>query len=97
LAFIQLINGTYFKAIGCLVLYAVCAFIRELIEPRLIGGKVGIWPVAILLAVYAGIQLFGLMGIVKGPISLVIICETYRYLRENRAECQTACAETETG
>lgn len=84
LALIQLLNGFYFKAAVCLAVYAACAFIRELVEPRLLGGKAGIWPVCILLAVYAGIQLFGVMGIIKGPIGLVIVCETYRYLKENR-------------
>lgn len=92
---IQLFNGAYVKAAVCLILYAACAFVREFIEPRLIGAKVGIWPVGILLAVYTGVKLFGLMGIVKGPLSLVIICEVYRYLKENRKECQTACAGTE--
>lgn len=86
LALIQLLNGSYFKSVVCMLLYAACAFTREMIEPKLIGGRVGIWPVCILLAVYAGIKLFGLMGIVKGPISLVIIFETYRYLKENRNE-----------
>jgi sporulation integral membrane protein YtvI len=96
LTLILIFEGAYFKAVACLILYAACAFLRELLAPRLIGGKVGIWPVCILLAVYVGINLFGLLGIVKGPISLVIICETYRYLKENRGEtCQTACAETE--
>ena len=37
----------------------------------------GVYPVAILIAVYAGLKLFGLWGIVKGPIGLVLIMQIY--------------------
>lgn len=80
LALLRLIEGSWGKALVCLLLYAVCAFLREFLEPKLIGNKVGIWPVGILFAVFAGLKLFGLWGIIKGPISLVIICETCKYL-----------------
>ena len=46
---------------------------REFLEPKLIGKKVGIYPIAILLSVYAGVKLFGLGGILKGPLGLVMI------------------------
>lgn len=88
LAFCMLINGKVKQAVICLVLYAVCALTREFLEPKLIGNKVGVWPVGILFAVFGGIKLFGIAGIVKGPLSLVIICEICRYLwkREEKQE-----------
>lgn len=79
-AFFQLIAGKYWQAVVIVCLYGVCVLIREFLEPKLIGNKVGIWPVGILFAVFAGVQLFGLSGIIKGPIALVIIWETCRYL-----------------
>ena len=80
LAIVMLLQGSYFKAIVCLCLYGVCALMREFLEPKLIGDKVGVWPVGILLAVFAGIKLFGIAGIIKGPLALVIICEICKYL-----------------
>ncbi|MBR5798897.1 MAG: AI-2E family transporter [Lachnospiraceae bacterium] len=79
----QLIGGNYWQAVVVLVLYAGCVLIREFLEPKLIGNKVGIWPVGILFAVFAGVQLFGVAGIIKGPLGLVVICETCRYLFGN--------------
>ena len=64
------------------MLYGVCALLREFLEPKLIGNKIGIWPVAILFSVFAGIRLFGVAGVIKGPLGLVIIWETCRYLFE---------------
>ncbi len=88
LAFCMLINGKVKQAVICFVLYAVCALTREFLEPKLIGNKIGVWPVGILFAVFGGIKLFGIAGIVKGPLSLVIICEICRYLwkREEKQE-----------
>lgn len=80
LALFQFLKGNYVAAVIVLCLYGGCALLRELLEPKLIGNKVGIWPVGILLAVFAGMRLFGIPGIIKGPISFVIIYETGRYL-----------------
>lgn len=80
LALYQLIKGCYLQAFLCFGLYAACALIREFLEPKLIGDRVGVWPVGILFSVFAGLHLFGVWGIIKGPLSLVIICETCKYL-----------------
>lgn len=80
LAVCQFLGGSYGRSVLILALYGVCALLREFLEPKLIGDKVGIWPVGILLGVFAGVQLFGIFGIIKGPLGLVIICETCRYL-----------------
>lgn len=84
----HIINGWYVQAVVCLLLYAGCAIIREMLEPKLIGDKVGIFPIAILLAVYAGLKLFGVWGIIKGPLGLVIICQVYNGWKE-RTEAVT--------
>lgn len=84
LSIFQALGGYYGKAFLCLGLYLVCALLREFLEPKLIDDKVGILPIGILLSVYAGIRLFGIVGIIKGPLALVIICETYRYLRQTQ-------------
>jgi len=84
LALFQLLKANYIHAAIIFLLYGGCALIREFLEPKLIGNKVGIWPVGILFAVFVGIQLFGVFGIIKGPIGFVIICETCRYLFEKK-------------
>lgn len=86
LALYMLINDSIWKALLCLGLYGICALIREFLEPKLIGESMGVWPVGILFAVFAGIRLFGVWGIIKGPLALVIICETCKYLWKQQAE-----------
>lgn len=97
LAIWQLLSGYYWKALFCVLLYIACAILREFMEPKLIGEKVGVYPIAILIAVYAGIQLFGIWGIVKGPVGLVIIKQVYEaYCRHVDLKNQMDYDEKET-
>lgn len=77
LALVQLLNGYYGKAIVCILLYVAAIFLRETLEPRLIGKRMGISPVAVIVSLYAGIRLFGVWGIIKGPLGFIIIYEAY--------------------
>lgn len=74
----QLLNGEYVRMIVCLILYGICIVTRELLEPKLIGKRIGIAPVFMLLAVYAGVKLFGVGGIIKGPLSLIVLYEIWK-------------------
>ncbi len=75
LAVWQLLNGAYVRMAVCLALYGICVLTREFLEPRLIGNKMGLSPVWILFSIYAGMKLFGVGGIVKGPLALIVISE----------------------
>lgn len=76
----QLFYEKYGRAAACFLLYVACIVIREVLEPKLIGQRVGVSPIAILVSLYAGIRLFGVWGIVAGPLGFVIIYQTYQSL-----------------
>ncbi len=80
------LTGHVVKAVLTLVLYGACALIRELLEPRLIGKKVGIMPIILFASVFVGMQVFGTIGIIKGPLSVVIISEIQKVIlaKENK-------------
>lgn len=80
----QIFYGHYGRAVVCILLYVACIFVRELLEPRLIGRQVGVSPIAILLSLYVGIKLFGMWGILAGPLGFVMIRETYGSLERRR-------------
>lgn len=84
LALYQFFGGNYVRAAVCLLVYVVCIFIRELLEPKLIGKRVGISPIAILLAIYAGIKLFGLWGIIGGPLGFILIYQAFLSLESSK-------------
>ena len=79
-AFWQLVNGRFGAAILCVVIYVACMGAREFLEPKLMGSKTGISPVFMLLSVYAGVKLFGISGIIKGPLAMVVLLEIWKCL-----------------
>lgn len=85
LAIQQLFCGQYVRALMCVITYVVCIFVRELLEPKLIGKRVGVSPIAILLSLYAGIKLFGVWGIIGGPLGFIIIYHAYLSLERRRS------------
>ncbi|MCM1063367.1 MAG: AI-2E family transporter [Eubacterium sp.] len=80
----QIFYGQYGRAVACLLLYLACIFLREILEPRLIGRRVGVPAIAILLSIYAGIKLFGIWGIVGGPLGFIMIQQSYLSLERRR-------------
>lgn len=86
LAVWELLNGRYVQMAVCIVLYGGCVLVRELAEPKLIGKRLGIAPALMLLAVYAGIRLFGVSGILKGPLALIVIYEILKTGFDERRE-----------
>jgi len=72
------IRGKAFAGAVLLTLFGVCQFLREYLEPKLLGGKMGIRPVQSLMAIYIGYELFGVLGLFLGPFGLVLIKSIWR-------------------
>ena len=72
-AVLSVIGGRYYDAAIVTTLFCVVTFLREILEPRLIGKEVGIKPLYLIISVYAGIELFGIGGVILGPVSLTIL------------------------
>lgn len=59
--------------IGLLVIYGVITVIRQVIEPKIVSSNVDVHPVITLMSMYIGIQIFGVLGILILPITVVIV------------------------
>ena len=56
--------------------------IDNVLKPKIIGDKAGVHPVVILLGVLGGITVFGLVGLIIGPVILAILVMFLEILRE---------------
>jgi len=81
-AIISFIRGRAFTGAILLTLYGVCQFMREYLEPKLLGDKMGIRPVQSLMAIYIGYELFGILGLFLGPFGLVLVKSLWRVSSE---------------
>ena len=60
-------------AIGMLVLYLIIIFIRNTLEPKLVGQQIGLHPLATLIFMYLGLRFLGLLGMFLFPVTLAVI------------------------
>ncbi|MGF9713703.1 sporulation integral membrane protein YtvI [Paenibacillus naphthalenovorans] len=58
--------------IGLLILLIVIVIFRRMIEPKIIGDAIGINALAALVSMYAGFQLIGVVGLVLGPVMVIV-------------------------
>jgi len=79
---IMLFNGKLYAAAILITTYLFCQIIRQLLEPKLIGDRIGIKPIFTLMAMYVGINLFSFAGFFLGPIGLVIIITIINVIKE---------------
>ena len=70
-------TGDLFMGIGLLILYGSTVTVRQIAEPKVLSSSMKLNPLAILVSLFAGLQLFGLIGLIIGPISLVLIISLY--------------------
>lgn len=77
-ALIFLLDGNTYAAGICVGLDIVTSLLREFLEPRLLGGGLGVSPVIMLASVYIGVFLYGGWGVFLGPLSYSAACEIGR-------------------
>ena len=72
-AIISALNGDLRLGVSILVLWIIMSLIRQFLEPKIVSGKIGIHPIFTLIAMYTGFKVMGVMGMLVGPIVLIII------------------------
>lgn len=56
-----------------LILYAVTGAIRQVLEAKVVGDKIGLHPLATLFSVYVGFEFFGTLGFIIGPLLAIVL------------------------
>lgn len=66
------INGDINLGIAIIVLLIIMSVIRQVLEPKLVSKNIGVHPIFTLIAMYTGFKIIGIMGLLIGPIVLII-------------------------
>lgn len=64
--------------IGLAVLYAIVLVARQVMEPKVLASSLGLDPLIMLMATFAGLKLLGVLGLIAGPVAVVIIAALHR-------------------
>lgn len=72
-AIVSALNGDIRLAISILVLFGIIIIVRQLLEPKIVSSQIGIHPIFTLIAMYTGYKFIGVLGMLVGPIILIIL------------------------
>ena len=70
---VTLISGNLAQGIGLGVIYVVVIVVRQIMEPKIVGDRVGLHPIVTLLSMVLGVYLFGGIGLLGLPITVALI------------------------
>lgn len=74
---ILIIQGNAPAGIAIFVLWLAWSVIKQFIEPKFVSKQMGMHPIFTLLGMYTGFKLFGVIGLLLGPIIFLVIREVF--------------------
>ncbi len=72
-AVIMALTGNYPMALELTLIYVAITVIRNIVEPKIIGGQLGLHPVVTLVSMFVGVDFFGVVGLFGFPIALSLM------------------------
>lgn len=69
----NLLIGNILLAVSIVIIWIIWAVMKQLIEPKMVSKEMGMHPIFTLVGMYTGFKLFGVLGLILGPIILLII------------------------
>lgn len=67
------ITGNIPLGSSILIIFAIVLIIRQLTEPKIVGKQIGLHPLVTLISMYAGFQLDGFLGMIAGPVAMLLV------------------------
>jgi sporulation integral membrane protein YtvI len=65
------VTGDTATGVGMALLYLAVIVVRQVAEPRIVGKNLGLYPLATMMAMFAGLQFTGnVLGLLLGPVLL---------------------------
>ena len=72
-AVICFIKGSWAHGMILVGLYLTCYVVRQFMETKIMGNKMGLSALETLISMYVGLLLFGFSGVLLGPVGLLVI------------------------
>ena len=82
-AVILALIGNIKLAVSLAVLYIITVIVRNFLEPKIIGGQIGISSLFTLIFMFAGLKILGVLGLILFPIIFIV---TVKYFKDEMEE-----------
>lgn len=74
------LNGDLKLGIAIIVILIIMSVVRQFLEPRLVSKNIGVHPIFTLISMYTGFRFIGIMGMLIGPVILIILKNVFATL-----------------
>ncbi|MBS4208788.1 sporulation integral membrane protein YtvI [Bacillus sp. FJAT-50079] len=74
----EVVMGNYGLALGLGILYTVVVVQRQVMEPKILSSNIGLTPLATLVSLFVGFKLIGFLGLIIGPVTLVLLTTLHK-------------------
>lgn len=82
-AIISSLDGDLKLGIAIVTLWIIMSVVRQFLEPKVVSHQIGIHPIFTLIAMYTGFKIIGVIGMLIGPIILIILKNLFATLIDN--------------
>ncbi|MHB1406653.1 MAG: sporulation integral membrane protein YtvI [Desulfitobacteriaceae bacterium] len=65
-------KGNTFLGVGLIILFVVINVIRRIIEPKILGERIGLSPLSTLISIWVGFKVLGIAGVFLGPVVIIL-------------------------
>lgn len=69
---VSLLMNQFDQAIFLCLIFLAIMIVRHTAQAKLLGESIGVHPLTMLIAVYGGIVLFGIKGMIVGPVLVIV-------------------------
>lgn len=77
MAVIYFIDQNFKLGVVYVITYFAAMLMRRFVEPKLVSDKIGLNPLITLVAMYIGYKFWGVIGLITGPLLLMLIISLY--------------------
>ena len=84
-AIILFINGQNGLGISILILFGIIYLVRQYAEPKIVSTQMEVHPLVTLFAMYAGLKLGGILGLIFAPLLVYIIKTVYEGIKKEKS------------
>lgn len=65
-------QGKTFLGVGLIFLFIIITVLRRIIEPKILGERIGLSALSTLILIWVGFKVLGVLGIFLGPLVLIL-------------------------
>jgi sporulation integral membrane protein YtvI len=65
-------QGYMFRGVGLIILFITITVLRRIIEPKILGERIGLGALATLISIWVGFKVLGVLGIFLAPLVVIL-------------------------